>query len=48
MRPTGSVEQPIELLFGLTYQPIDPIKLLLMATLECDAATHYLRRNIAL
>ena len=34
MRSTGSVEQPIELLYGLTYWSIHPISLLLVATLE--------------
>ena len=34
MWSTGSVEQPIELLSGLTYEFICPINLLLVATLE--------------
>ena len=34
MRSTGSVEQPIELLSGLTYYSICPINLSLVATLE--------------
>ena len=34
MRSTGSVEQPIELLSGLTYLSIHPVSLLLVATLE--------------
>ena len=34
MRSTGSVAQPIELLSGLTYYSMDPLSLLLVATLE--------------
>ena len=34
MRSTGSVEQPIELLSGLTYCSLPPVSLLLVAMLE--------------
>ena len=33
-RSTGLVEQPIELLSGLTYSSMHPVSLLLVATLE--------------
>ena len=35
MRETGLVEQPIELFFGLTEEPMYSIALSLVATLEC-------------
>ena len=40
MRSTGSVEQPIELLSGLTYYSICPINLSLVATLELTLHLH--------